>query len=137
METPAAVQGVDSYQTLFGGRPESVEVADHEKRQFVKEEVTIRQLPVGCYQKAFEVHGDEIQMVGLYVDRPKEWVERLRPSSYNRIAEEGRKMNADFFVYCSRLAERQMEELRRTAPDLFAEIRSRATEALAKFPLPS
>lgn len=134
------VQEQDSsvaYETLFGGRPESVEVADHASRRFIKEDVTIRQLPVGCYQKAFAVHGDEIQMVGLYVDRPREWVERLRPSSYNRIAEEGRRMNADFFVYCSRLAERQVEELRRTAPDLFSEIKQKANEALAKSPFRS
>lgn len=136
MEIKQSVQEDPSaaYETLFGGKPESVQVADHEARRFVFEEVKIRQLPIGCYPKAFAIHKDEHLMVGLYVDRPQDWVERLHPASYNRIAEEGRRLNSDFFGYCDRRTNREMEDIRRVAPEIYARIQATVAEAAAKSP---
>lgn len=126
-----------SYETLFGGTPINVNVAVHEAKRFERQTAYIRQLPIACYQKAFAIHENEEEMVALYVDKPIEWVKDLSPRSYNRIAEEGRRLNADFFVYCDRRAKLQMEGTRRVAPEMYAEIVKAATAAAAKSRLPS
>lgn len=121
-----------AYETLFGGVLKSVRVANHETRRLDTEDVRIRQLPVGTFPKAFQIHANEEQMVALYADRPVEWVQRLHPASYNLIAQEGRRLNVDFFAYCDRQAKSQMEEVRRVAPELHVEILRKVADAADK-----
>lgn len=124
MEEPKPTQ----YETLFGGTPISVRVANHQERRVEHEQLQIRQLPVSAYQQAFGSVENEEAMVALFVDRPLEWVKRLVPEDYTRIAVEGGRLNADFFGYCDRRMEQQMAATRRIAPDLVERI---AAQALA------
>lgn len=123
-----------AYETLFGGVLKSVRVANHETRRLETEDVRIRQLPVGAFPKAFQIHANEEQMVALYADRSVEWVQRLHPASYNLIAQEGRRLNVDFFAYCDRLTKTQVEEIRKVAPELYVEIQRNVATAAAKSP---
>ncbi len=125
MEDAKVQTGTTGYETLFGGIPLTVHVADHTARTISAEVVRVRQLPIAAYQAAFASHEDEQAMVALYLDQPIEFVKRLAPESYTRCAEEGRRMNVDFFAYCTRRLGQQMEAIRRVDPSLVEKITNR------------
>jgi len=123
-----------SYESLFGGIPMTVTVADHRTRTVSEEVIRVRQLPIAAYQQAFACHEREAAMVALYADRPTEWVESLTPESYTRIAVEGRRLNADFFAYCDRQMESSLAATRRVSPDLFARLAEVAMRSKSSSP---
>jgi hypothetical protein len=110
------------YETLFGGRKVSVQLADHAQQLVVDEEVFVRQLKVGEFPKFLPRFGDEHALVEMYTGKPKEWVERLAPESFTRIAAIGEELNADFFAWCGRQRAAQIEQMQQFKPETLADL---------------
>jgi len=66
-------------------------------------EISVRQLRIGEYKKAFGSIGDEIAIVAIATDQPKSRIETLTPGSYEDIQAAVQEVNANgFFSYAGR-----------------------------------
>lgn len=96
--------------TLFGGKLFAVVFADQRT-----EEIKVRQLPIGQYEKAFAVLNDEMALTALICDRPKDWItgknpdgsDSMNPESYEELFKLAGEVNAKgFFAWSGRKAEK-------------------------------
>src|SRR5262245_39305627 len=72
--------------TLFGGRNVTVQFLKAPgDQQLTKEEIRVRQLPVGEYEKAYGLIDDEIALTGYFCSQAKAWAESLAPESYEAV----------------------------------------------------
>jgi hypothetical protein len=80
------------WETLLGG-------VDYEARKLdgSTEAVRIRQLPVRLMDQYLNVLNDEPKVVELLCGRPAGWSDCLSNESFEKIVEEGTRVNADFF----------------------------------------
>jgi hypothetical protein len=72
---------------------------------------------------------NENQLVELFCDRPKGWSDSITPESFEKVVQEGERMNTDFFV---RWFQRRLTRQEKVMPGI--------TEKLARnagLPLPT
>jgi len=85
--------------------------------------VTVRQIPVSEYEKAFSHHEDEIEMVALACGKVRNWVLTLQPESYEQLVEAVGSVNQNgFFAYARRRSVRQEELLARRMNSIKPEV---------------
>lgn len=92
--------------TLFGGRTVPVLQLDG-----AAAEVTVRQLPLGDYERAFALADDEIALTAFLCGQPKEWAYALAPESYERLQAAAQEVNAKgFFAWVGRRLQREQAQ---------------------------
>lgn len=75
------------------------------------EVVTLREIPIYLLNKAAMDLGDEEALAARYAGRERSWVRSLTIESYELLVTEGERVNAHFFRYLRRQANR-METIR-------------------------
>jgi hypothetical protein len=98
--------------TLFGGRLVKVTLMDESEAEF-----KVRQLPLGDYEKAFDLIDDEIALVALICGHPKSWADNLTPESYETLHAVAQEVNAKgFFAWSKRRQQRVAEQQKDILP---------------------
>lgn len=106
MNTNEKSEGPTQMETLLGGIELTVEKLDR-----TTETVRVRQLPVKLYPQYLLCMEDEPAMVELFCDRKAGWSEGLAPQSFQKVVEEGERINADFFESWYRRKIARLEKL--------------------------
>jgi hypothetical protein len=123
--------------TLFGGRKVPVVYADGSS-----EEITVRQLPLAEYDRAFFLLEDEMSVVAYICGKAKQWLtghapqydKAVRPESYQLLQAAAWEVNAGgFFSYADRAVKRQLAQLNALKPDKFETALAKGA-ALARSP---
>ncbi len=78
--------------TVLGG----VEI-EVEHRDGSKETVLVRQLPVKDMQRFWSGLNNEAASIELVCERPEGWHEKLKPESYQALADKAQEINLPFF----------------------------------------
>ena len=101
--------------TLFGGKKCSVQFADGRT-----EEITVRQLPLGEYERAFQFLDDELAITALICGKDKNWLtgtppdasDSILPEHYEMLQADAREVNAKgFFAWSARRQAREAAAL--------------------------
>ena len=109
--------------TLHGGRQMTVKFNDGTER-----EITVRQIKVGEYQRAFPLIGDELKLVTFATGLHQQEVEEIAPEHYELVRAAVWEVNAKgFFVYAARQRAANQEALK----DLPAEALKALSEKIA------
>jgi hypothetical protein len=93
------------------------------------EKVFVRQIPIRLMPQMMANLENENQLVELFCDRPKGWSDSITPESFEKVVQEGERMNTDFFV---RWFQRRLTRQEKVMPGI--------TEKLARnagLPLPT
>jgi hypothetical protein len=105
--------------TLFGGRLATVTFLDGRT-----DEITVRQLPLRDYEKAFNILDDELALTALICGMDKAWLtgtkedgsDGLQPESYEALRAAAQEVNGKgFFAWSQRRAERVQAQLLQNA----------------------
>lgn len=113
-----------SAETLFGGLEMEADLAAGGA-----EKVFIRQIPIRQMPRMLAALEDENRLVELFCDKPEGWSDTLTVESFEKIINEGERLNADFF---SRWVQRRLTRQEKVMPGI--------TEKLARnagLPLPT
>jgi len=109
----------NSNNTLFGGRLATVAFLDGRT-----EEITVRQLPLRDYERAFNILDDELALTALICGKDKAWLtgskedgsDGLQPESYEALRAAAQEVNGNgFFAWSQRRAERLHAQLLQNA----------------------
>lgn len=101
--------------------------------------VTLRQLPLKEYERAFALIDDEIALAALIAGKDKRWALELAPDSYEEVREKGWELNKGFFAYADRTNEALMKKLNSLKPSTLsaaADIAKNASRPLSPASLP-
>lgn len=122
--------------TLFGGKKVLAQLIDG-----TAAEITVRQLPLGEYEKAFALFEDEIALVALICGQPKVWAEMLQPESYEALQAAAQEVNARGFFAWSARRQKRAEEIQQAQLLAFSQlppdVMRAAMETGLKSPSPS
>lgn len=103
---------VQKSHTLFGGAQIKVVFADSREDDF-----KVRQFKVKEYQAAFRLIDDEIALVALACDKPRQVIEELTPESYELAHAKMREVNlAGFFEFAARTMKQNAANLAALPP---------------------
>ena len=62
------------------------------------EKVFVRQIPVRLMRQMLAYLEDENRLIELFCDRPKGWSDSITVESFEKVVQEGERLNTDFFV---------------------------------------
>jgi hypothetical protein len=82
-----------STETLFGGAELEVDLVAGGT-----EKVFVRQIPIRLMPQMMAYLENENRLVELFCDRPKGWSDSITVESFEKVVQEGERLNTDFFV---------------------------------------
>jgi hypothetical protein len=88
----------------------------HEDSPPITDTLFIKALSVRMADQIILVIDDEFGMAKIFTGKDDAFLDTLTASSFNDIVEEGQKVNADFFDYCSKRIIRRAELQRKVNP---------------------
>ncbi|MBX3747341.1 MAG: hypothetical protein KF833_18685 [Verrucomicrobiae bacterium] len=91
--------------------------------------VFVRLVPVRLYTDMLGALGDEARLIAIYTDLPEDRIGNLTPPQWERIVEEGDRLNRDFFA---RWVARRIARQERVMPGIGEQIRTAVSLAVSQ-----
>ncbi|MCL4179172.1 MAG: hypothetical protein KJ072_15700 [Verrucomicrobia bacterium] len=82
-----------STETLFGGAELEVNLVAGGT-----EKVFVRQFPIRLMPQMLTYLENESRLVELFCDKPEGWSDSITVESFERVVQEGERLNTDFFI---------------------------------------
>ena len=119
--------------TLHGGRNLTVLFNNGSRN-----EITVRQIKLGEYQRAFPLIGDEMKLVAFATVMPQNTpdpsdyvIEEINPEHYEAVRAAVWEVNAKgFFVYAARQRDANRADLKEMPPEVIKALTERITSTL-------